>query len=501
MNSHCFLHSAVLRGVEAIPVCVEVSVGSGVVGISIVGMADTSVQEARERVRGAIKACGFAMPSAKIVVNLAPGNIKKNGSGFDLPIAIGILAASGQIDKEILRDKLFVGELSLDGSVRKVAGMLAFGICANKEGLDLVGSADEIVPIDNLNQYNIDGLWELTKSDPFRLSHYIKLGQNYIGDTSLDFKDVAGHEAAKRAAQIAVAGKHGLLMSGPPGSGKTMIASRISTIMPPLSEEEMLQAAAIHSVAEESIDAILRGRRPFRQPHHSATMAGLLGGGSPIRPGEVSLAHCGTLFLDELPEFKPSVLQGLRQPIESGKVCITRADGNVQFPANFMLIAAANPCPCGYFGDDSRECTCTIPQIRSYQARIGGPLLDRIDIQLDVRRIPSKSIFETNEGSDSASLREGVMQAQEFASWRKSREGIERCGANVSLSPQEVIASCCLRDEEKSFIEAVSEANSMSGRALISCLKVSRTIADLEQSESVKCEHLAEAFGFRVRSR
>lgn len=505
MMSQCFLRSAVLRGVEAIPVSVEVSVGSGFVSTSIVGMADTAVQEARERVRGAIKACGFAMPNEKIVINLAPSSLKKSGSGFDLPIAIGILAASGQISKEELRDKLFVGELSLDGSVRKVSGMLAFGICAHKEGLDLVSSGDQMMPIDGLRQYSISGLWQLATDEPLSPASY---GHSCCSnlDNGVDFRDVAGHETAKRAAQIAVAGDHGLLMSGPPGAGKTMIASRIPTIMPPLSEEEMLQAAVIHSVADEDTSSILEGKRPFRHPHHSATMAGLLGGGSPIRPGEVSLAHCGTLFLDELPEFKPSVLQGLRQPMESGKVCLTRADGNVEFPASFMLVASANPCPCGYYGDDTHDCVCTVPQIRSYQARVGGPLMDRIDIQLDIQRLPSKSIFDVGGGTDSDTLRDGVMAAREFASWRMSRgcdSGGEALDAPIrSLrNSKQIIESCDLGAEEREFAESIADSHDLSGRGLMSCLKVSRTIADLSQSERVRQEHLAEAFGFRVRGR
>lgn len=503
MRAHCAVTSAVIRGIEAIPVTVEVSVGAGLVGMSIVGMADTAIQEARERVRGAIRACGFSVPNQKIVINLAPGSLRKSGSGLDLPIALGILAASGQIDAALLADRLFVGELSLDGAVRPIAGTLAFGICAHRLGLQLVSCGADIVPIDDLVQLRIADLGALVREEPFAVVDRMHPRDDGPALSSLDFRDVAGQETTKRAAQIAAAGGHGLLMIGPPGSGKTMIASRIASILPPLSQDEMLEAAAVHSVAGEDIEPILCGIRPFRHPHHSATIAGLVGGGSPVRPGEVSLAHCGTLFLDELPEFKPSTLQSLRQPIEAGRICLTRADGNVELPARFMLVAAANPCPCGYLGDDTRECECTIPQIRAYQGRVGGPLMDRIDIQLDVRRLPASSIFSSGTGTDSATLREGVMAARAFARRRRRRPGQEggSTALRADMSPVEVIDSCGLGDAERTFISSMADAESLSGRALISCLKVARTIADMEQCEEVDSEHIAEALAFRIRGR
>jgi magnesium chelatase family protein len=315
-----------------------------------------------------------------------------------------------------------------------------------------------------------------------------------------DFRDIAGHEVAKRAMQIAAAGKHGLLMMGPPGSGKTMLASRMVSILPELTQDEMLSAAVVHSVAGEDTADIIAGIRPFRHPHHSATNAGLIGGGSPIRPGEVSLAHCGVLFLDELAEFKASTLQCLRQPMESGSVSITRADGNIEFPADFMLLAASNPCPCGYYGDSSHMCTCTQGQINAYMGKIGGPLMDRIDLQLDIERLSAQSVMRSGMGLDSATMRARVKDARGFAAELEAR-GVAGSASTKFASPAQVIAACALDDAARGFVESMAEAYSLSGRGLVSLLKVSRTIANLEQSATVKDAHVAEALGFRLRSR
>lgn len=496
--------SGAILGIESYPVEVEVDTSSGLPQFSTVGLPDAAVKESKDRIKSAIKNTGYRFPKHRVTVNLAPADIKKEGTGFDLPIAIGILAAEDIVERTKLKEYMLIGELSLDGRIKGVHGALSASYQAKNMGLKGI-----VVPRDNAVEAAMVEAIDVIAVDYL---HHVVEYFNDVKDippttidvsdlftksllNSDDFSDVSGQDQAKRALEIAAAGGHNIIMVGPPGSGKTMLARRLLTILPDPTIQEAIETTKIFSVAGllEKKETVLT-TRPFRAPHHSISDAGLVGGGHNPRPGEISLAHNGVLFLDELPEFRRNVLEALRQPLEDGTVTIARAATTITYPASFMLIAAMNPCPCGYFTDPRRVCRCTAQQIRGYRSKISGPLLDRIDIHIEVPAVRYKELSAQSTGESSEIIMKRVNRARDK---QKKRFKTIRTKNNANMTNKEIKHFCTLDDDSHRLIEMAIDKLGLSARAYTRILKVARTIADLEEERNIQAHHISEAIQYR----